>query len=508
VSNPTLERLSFAIGNVRRSANTERNMTFGMPPHTFRNTVLALAVLGVSAIAAITTVKSSMNTSELLGEDLDSAAEKLADTPPASEPKTAIPAHLTPTGDLVTPTGDLEAQLPPENFILVHAAGDAGQTSALRREVVEVSTGDTLMDLLTSAGVDRRDAYLAIEALSEVFSPRKLRPGHEVVLTATPAEGGDDGGDRLVSLSLAPDVDRDVVVLPANGSYAAQTIERPLKAELVSAEATIRTSLFEAAAEAGVPPPVLVEMIRTFSFDVDFQRDVQPGDKLKLIYKRLLDENGDLAKTGELFYAQLTLSGRDYGLYRFVDKEGFEDYYSAQGKSVRKALMRTPIDGARLSSGFGKRRHPVLGYTKMHKGTDFAAPTGTPIYAAGNGTVVRASRYGGYGNYVRIRHNSTYDTAYAHMHGFAKGVRAGRRVKQGQVIGYVGSTGRSTGPHLHYEVMVNGKQVNPRSIKLPSGKNLAGEELFRFDHERSRIDVLRERLLGTPTRVACAEEAC
>jgi murein DD-endopeptidase MepM/ murein hydrolase activator NlpD len=472
-------------------------MTFGMPAHIFRRTVLALAVVLMSAVAAITTVRSSINTSETIEEKRSAAApETIREAPRPAASATRAPAGAR---------DDLEAELPPENYIL--AASFPAHGDELRERTLTVSAGDTLMDMLTGAGVERREAYLAIEAMSEVFSPRKLRPGHELQLT-TAEEDDTNGGERLVSLSLAPDVERDVVVLPAAGSYAAQTIARPLTSEVVSARATIRTSLFEAAADAGVPPPVLIEMIRTFSFDVDFQRDIQPGDELRLIYRRLLDENGRMAKTGEILYAQLTLSGRDYGLYRFVDKEGFEDYFNAEGKSVRKALMRTPIEGARLSSGFGKRRHPVLGYTKMHKGTDFAAPTGTPIYAAGNGAVVRASRYGGYGNYIRIRHNSTYDTAYAHLHGYAKGIRSGARVKQGQVIGYVGSTGRSTGPHLHYEVLVNGKQVNPRSIKLPSGKNLAGEELFRFQHARARIDELRNELLGTPTRVACADQAC
>ncbi|MDX1711106.1 MAG: M23 family metallopeptidase [Rhodovibrionaceae bacterium] len=489
-------------------------MTSAIPLHVIRNAALAIGVVAISAVAAITTVKSSINTGGIVDEASHRAANDSEGPAARAAPQPEVPVQPEPKRQATIATGplhaldDLESQLPAENFIFAPGSGaEAWLTDAPRHQVVSVSRGDTLMQLLTGAGLARSDAYYAIEALKEVFSPRHLRPGQEIELTTA---RGAEGGERLLWLNLAPDVERDVVVLPAAGEnrFAAQSIERPLAAELVGAEATIHTSLFEAAADAGVPPPVLVEMIRTFSFDVDFQRDVQPGDTFKLVYKRFQDENGDIAKTGEILYAQLTLSGRDYGLYRFVDKDGFEDYYAAEGKSVRKALMRTPIDGARLSSGFGKRRHPVLGYTKMHKGTDFAAPTGTPIYAAGNGTVARASRYGGYGNYVRIRHNSTYQTAYAHMHGYAKGIRAGARVKQGQVIGYVGSTGRSTGPHLHYEVLVNGKQVNPRSIKLPSGKALAGEEMFRFQHERARVDALRERLLGTPTRVACAQEAC
>jgi murein DD-endopeptidase MepM/ murein hydrolase activator NlpD len=200
------------------------------------------------------------------------------------------------------------------------------------------------------------------------------------------------------------------------------------------------------------------------------------------------DEDGQMAKTGNISVAEMVLSGQKIRLYRYKAKDGFVDYYSATGQSVRKALLRTPIDGARISSGFGRRRHPILGYTRMHKGLDFAARRGTPIYAAGDGVVDFAGRNGGYGKYVRIRHTGIYKTAYAHMHRYGKGVRTGRRVRQGQIIGYVGSTGRSTGPHLHYEVHKNGRQVNPRSIKLPSGRTLKGRELTAFKMYRVELD--------------------
>jgi len=200
------------------------------------------------------------------------------------------------------------------------------------------------------------------------------------------------------------------------------------------------------------------------------------------------DEDGRMAKTGNISVAEMVLSGQKIRLHRYKAKDGFVDYYSATGQSVRKALLRTPIDGARISSGFGRRRHPILGYTRMHKGLDFAARRGTPIYAAGDGVVDFAGRKGGYGKYVRIRHTGTYKTAYAHMHRYGKGVRTGRRVRQGQIIGYVGSTGRSTGPHLHYEVHKNGRQVNPRSIKLPSGRKLKGRELTAFKTYRVELD--------------------
>jgi murein DD-endopeptidase MepM/ murein hydrolase activator NlpD len=220
---------------------------------------------------------------------------------------------------------------------------------------------------------------------------------------------------------------------------------------------------------------------------VDFQRSIRPGDGFEVMFEKLYTEDGEFARFGNVLYGKLVLSGTNLPLYRFTTKGGLTDFFGTIGKSARKALMRTPIDGARLSSGFGRRRHPILGYTKMHRGLDFAAPRGTPIYAAGNGTVVYRARNGAYGNYIRIRHNSEYSTAYGHMSRFSRKVRRGRRVKQGQIIGYVGTTGRSTGPHLHYEVLNRGRQLNPFRLKLPSGKSLKGAELVRFNAERQRV---------------------
>lgn len=234
----------------------------------------------------------------------------------------------------------------------------------------------------------------------------------------------------------------------------------------------------------------MIELIRTFSFDVDFQREIQKNDGFEVLYETFTDINGQQARTGEVLYAGLILGGKRIELHRFTPESGRTDYFSPDGQSVRKTLMRTPIDGARISSGFGRRKHPVLGYTKMHRGTDFAAARGTPVYAAGDGVIERASRNGAFGNYVRIRHNSTYKTAYAHLNGYAKGMRSGTRVKQGQVIAYVGTTGRSTGPHLHYEVHVNGKQVNPRQIKMPSGERLKGKDLEAFAGARRDLQQL------------------
>jgi len=238
-----------------------------------------------------------------------------------------------------------------------------------------------------------------------------------------------------------------------------------------------------------VPDAVTVEMIRLFSHSVDFQRDIRSGDSFDVYYSRKYDEDGEPVMMGDVLYASMTTRGRERALYRFTTPDdGLTDYYDEDGQSMRSFLMRTPIDGARISSSFGPRRHPVLGYNRMHKGTDFAAPTGTPIYAAGNGTVVRASRYGSYGNYVRIRHANGYETAYAHLNGYGPGIRSGVRVEQGQIIGYVGATGRVTGAHLHYEVLYNDEQVNPQTIDLPSGRRLEGDVLEAFNEERAHIE--------------------
>ena len=247
-------------------------------------------------------------------------------------------------------------------------------------------------------------------------------------------------------------------------------------------------------------------LIRMFSWDVDFQRDIRHGDHFETLYEEVTLEKDESQVKGELVYAGLTLRGKLIDAYLFSPDGGLKTYYDSEGRSLRKFLLRTPIDGARLSSHFGKRRHPVLGYTKMHKGTDFAAPRGTPIYAGGSGRIDKAERFGGYGNYVRIRHSDAWSTAYAHMHNFAKGIRPGVRVRQGQIIGYVGSTGRSTGNHLHYEVLQNGTQVNPMTMKQPALASLSGADLEAFQKERDRIDALREQFAEQPLLTSRAAE--
>ena len=376
---------------------------------------------------------------------------------------------------------------------------------------LRVGRGDTLAGMLTGAGVSAADAQGAISALSKHFNPRRIRRGQAVAVLFTPPAMGSPEANRpepgkFLGLVVEPDYNTAIrVEKTADGAFSAAKIQKPLTQAPARAEGVIRSSLYVAGRKAGIPRRVLVELIRAYSWDVDFQRDIRAGDRFEVMYERFFDRRGDgkrrLVYSGPILYAALTLSGKRYPIYLHATKDGDSDYFDDKGQSARKALMRTPIDGARLSSGFGRRRHPILGYTKLHRGVDFAAPRGTPIYAAGNGVVVKSGRNGAYGKYVRIRHNSRYSTAYAHMRAINRSARRGKRVKQGQIIGTVGSTGRSTGPHLHYEILAGGVRTNPMKIKMPSGRKLKGEALEDFQVARAVIDG-KFAALETETKVA------
>ena len=282
----------------------------------------------------------------------------------------------------------------------------------------------------------------------------------------------------------------------SKNTFNDEIISIKLDKKIVYKENLILQSLYKAATDEKIPANIIIEFARIYGFQVDFQRDIRKQDKFQIMYEIFLNDKNEIIETGEILFANLKLSGQNNELYYF-DKEGSEGHYDKNGKSVKKALMKTPINGARLSSPFGMRKHPIDGYNKMHRGTDFAAPTGTPIMASGDGVVKKAGWCGGGGNCVKIRHNSTYQTVYAHMSKFARGIKAGVRVKQGQTIGYVGSTGKSTGPHLHYEVIVNGKKVNSQKLKLPSGKILKGKERKLFETNKIKLDVLKsEKIIG------------
>ena len=260
-------------------------------------------------------------------------------------------------------------------------------------------------------------------------------------------------------------------------------------------ENVIINNLYSSAMEVNINPNTIVEFARIFGFEIDFQRDIRKNDYFKIIHEKYFDENGEFIKSGSILYAHMTVNGREISLYKFGNDKNY-GYFDANGKSVEKALMKTPINGARLSSSFGMRKHPIQGFNKMHTGTDFAAPMGTPIMASGSGTIIRAKWCGGGGNCIKIKHNSTYETVYAHMKSFSKGIKVGKKVRQGEIIGYVGSTGMSTGPHLHYEVIVNGKKVNSQTLKLPSGKVLKDDERKQFEIHRIKTDVLIAEMIA------------
>ncbi len=387
------------------------------------------------------------------------------------------------------------------------AQAESSQLRRTYRRVLVVGAGDTLMAMLVNAGADRRDAHQAIAAMTELFKPRYLKPGHEIELTLRPASEP-KGDDTLISMKLAESVERDILVRRTEDKYTAEAIDHPLTLMVAAAHGEIQDSLFVAGQAAGVPLAILADMIQVYSFEIDFQRDIRAGDKFSVMYELYVDENGEQVRTGNILKASMAVRGEDRSLYRYETSDGLVDYFDDEGKSARRALMRTPINGARLSSNFGMRRHPILGYSKMHTGTDFAAPRGTPIYAAGSGTVEYAGRKGANGILVMIRHNGTYKTAYAHMNGIARGVRKGTRVQQGQVIGYVGTTGRSTGPHLHYEVHRNGRPINPSTMRLPSGRHLKDQELAQFEAARDQLVAQFAALMGgDESQLAVANDA-
>ncbi len=369
----------------------------------------------------------------------------------------------------------------------------APASPASQERSVRLRRGEALVDLLRRQGLSAADALAVVRAFSQLADPRRLRAGVTFRLVLSDEEGGAKT-PRLKTLVYRPAPERRLVVTADDEQgYVAQAVPVPASLVYAYARGRITDSLYLDAERAGVPPLLIVETIRALGFAVDFERELWPGDGFEILYTKTLAEDGRQRPQAVLFVGLTLRRGRTLAYYRFT-VDGRADYFDPQGRSIRRTLMKTPLDGARLTSRFGRRRHPILGYVTAHKGVDFGAPPGTPVYAAGDGVIARAGRYGGYGNYIRIRHNGTYSTAYGHLRGFARGIRAGARVRQGQVIGYVGATGRATGPHLHYEVLVNGRQVNPLTLKLPSGRVLKGAKRAAFDRRRAEIDEMRTSL--------------
>ena len=355
-----------------------------------------------------------------------------------------------------------------------------------------ISPGETFDGILEGYSIDSKEIKEIKKKLSSQINLNKLNTNQKIQFTI-------DQANNYIKEFIFQLSNTEKIYLKrqvSTNKFEQKILVTKLNKKVLYKENVILQSLYKSATHQKIPANIIVEFARIYGFQIDFQRDIQKKDSFQIMYEVFKDEKGKTIQTGNIIFANLNLSGQDNAFYYF-DKKGSEGHYDKNGKSVKKALMKTPINGARLSSPFGMRKHPIDGFNKMHKGTDFAAPMGTPIMASGDGVIKKAGWCGGGGNCVVIKHNSTYKTVYAHMSKFAKGIRSGVRVKQAQIIGYVGSTGKSTGPHLHYEVIVNGKKINSQTLKLPSGKILKGLDREIFETKKIKLDVLRsEKIIG------------
>jgi murein DD-endopeptidase MepM/ murein hydrolase activator NlpD len=357
----------------------------------------------------------------------------------------------------------------------------------------EVEKGDTFEKVVKKLNLPLTEKELIVNQLSKFKFVNKLYRGQKIsfkINNSIPI--------KVFEISIEKSKTKTFIFNRKDGldKFEHKEISKNLDQVIVYRESVITNSLYSSAINKGIEPNIIIEFARIYGFQVDFQRDIWKNDSFQIIYETFLDSNNKVLDTGKILYANLILQGNENDLYIFKTKDGYE-HFDPAGRSIKKSLMKTPINGARLSSSFGVRKHPILGYNKMHRGTDFAAPEGTPVMASGDGKIIRARWCGGGGNCIKIKHNSTYSTVYAHLKNFARGIREGVRVKQGQTIGYVGSTGMSTGPHLHYEVIINGKKVNSQKLKLPSGKILKKKERKLFEVNKIKLNVLKSKLISS-----------
>jgi murein DD-endopeptidase MepM/ murein hydrolase activator NlpD len=405
-----------------------------------------------------------------------------------------------------------------DNALATERAGN-NANPGVETHTMTLESGDTLAGALEDAGISADDANAAIAALADVYNPRNLKAGLSFELTLAPANDADqsagqtnldnataavdDGGNpadphaataepaaRLLSIAFSPSIEHDITVTrAADGSFAANDAVKQLVSHIHRAGATINSSLYLSAMQAGIPADVVVQMIKMFSYKVDFQRDLHPGDSFEVFYDYYYTPQGQPAKEGNISYAMMRLGGREIALYRYQpDPDQPADYFDARGQSAKGMLMKTPVDGARITSGFGMRFHPILGYSRMHKGVDFGVPIGTPVMAAGSGTIAYMGWESGYGKFVVINNGNGYSTGYGHLSRYAPGLHKGSRVRQAQIVAYSGMTGMATGPHLHYEIRINGSQVNPLKVKMAQGRKLAGRELRDYLTMRLHVD--------------------
>ena len=356
-----------------------------------------------------------------------------------------------------------------------------------------VKQGDTYESIINNINISEKEKNLILKTVAKNKDLKVLKINQKISFKIDKKEN-----EKILEFKIEIDNKNEILFSRSknNKIFNSITIEKNLEKKLVYKEAIIKSSIYNSAIELGIRPNVIIDFARLYGFQVDFQRDVWKNDSFQIIYEEFKNSKGKVVDTGNIIYANLNLQNNDLNLYKFEYEKGKIDYFDENGKSVRKTLMKTPINGARLSSSFGKRKHPILGFTKMHTGTDFAAPKGTPIMASGDGVILKSGWCGGGGNCVKIKHNSVYQTVYAHLSKFGRGIKKGVRVKQGQIIGYVGSTGLSTGPHLHYEVIENGRKINSQKLKLPSGKILKGKIRKLFEVDKIKIDVLKSELIS------------
>ncbi len=370
-------------------------------------------------------------------------------------------------------------------------------TSELESRYIEydyiVKIGDTYESIINDVNISKNEKKIFLQTIKKNKKIKILKPNQKIYFKIDLKDY-----PKILKFNIEVNKKEEIFFVrdfKAEG-FKSKIVKKNLTKVITYKESKITNSLYQSAIDLKIKPNIIIEFARLYGFQVDFQRDIWKNDSFQIIYEEFLNKDKEIIETGNIIFANLNLQNEDLKLYRYEYDKNKIDYFDENGKSMRKTLMKTPINGARLSSSFGKRKHPILGFTKMHTGTDFAAPTGTPILASGDGIVTRAQWCGGGGNCVKIKHNRVYQTIYAHMSKFGKGIKKGARVKQGQVIGYVGSTGLSTGPHLHYEVVENGRKINSQKLKLPSGKILKGAERKIFEVNRIKIDVLKSDLIS------------
>ena len=374
---------------------------------------------------------------------------------------------------------DVPNQSPVEAEELISNFSKNINKSKNKERIIIVKKGQTFLSILDNFNFKNKKKFEIINAINTIYDLRELKVNQKIIFFTNKKENVEK---IIIELTYNTNLEADL-----RSDIKIEKKELETFSEIKSQQYLITNSLYADGINNNIPNQILIKLIQLFSFDLDFQRDIQKDTQVSIAYKKIFVKNKSEYTFGDIEYAEIIIKKNTLEYFKFLTDDGFTDYFNRKGKNVKKSILKTPLDGARLSSSFGMRKHPISGFNKMHKGVDFAAPIGTPVYAGGNGVIEIVGLNGGYGKYIRIRHNNEYKTAYAHLSSYKKGISKGVRVSQGEVIGYVGSTGKSTGPHLHYEIIYQNKQINPLKLKLPSGKILMGDELARFERSYKMI---------------------